>query len=108
MTSYQIFSLTTGHDFGTFEGSTPDEAIAAMAEQAGADVDADDLEVLPILPPAETPGESIAEWRAILLADIGTGDVRAIESRAAFYHGAIVKALRCLLAIGRGPEWAVL
>jgi hypothetical protein len=45
MTSYQIFSLTTGHDFGVFEGATPDEAIAAMAEQAGADVDASDLEV---------------------------------------------------------------
>ena len=37
---FRLFSTETGHDFGTWEATSPADAIAQMAEQAGSDVDA--------------------------------------------------------------------
>lgn len=41
MAHYEIIQTETGHSFGTYEGETPDAAIAAMLADAGHDGDAD-------------------------------------------------------------------
>src|SRR5690606_10072050 len=43
---FRIFSTETGHDFGTWEAISEKNALAQMAEQAGADVDASTIEVI--------------------------------------------------------------
>lgn len=43
---FRIFSIETGHDFGTWEAISEKNALAQMAEQAGADVDASTIEVI--------------------------------------------------------------
>jgi len=44
--SFRLFSTETGHDFGTWEAVDEADAIRQMAEQAGANVDADLVEVI--------------------------------------------------------------
>ena len=44
--TFRLFSAETGHDFGVWTGTDAVGAIRAMADQAGADVDASAIEVV--------------------------------------------------------------
>jgi hypothetical protein len=46
--SFRLFSTETGHDFGVWEAADAADAIAQMAEQAGADVDASIVEAVEV------------------------------------------------------------
>ena len=45
-TQYDIFSRTTGHNFGRWDAATADEAMDQMEEQAGQPLDRLDLQAL--------------------------------------------------------------
>jgi len=44
--TFRLFSIETGHDFGTWEGTDAADVIAQMAEQAGHSVDDSSVEVI--------------------------------------------------------------
>jgi len=46
--TFEIFSLTTGHSFGVWEGRDEADVFAQLADQSGSELDLSDLEAVEI------------------------------------------------------------